>query len=211
MIPDTISSSIRAVIFDVGSVLVRDEDRAPRARLAKKFGLSYEGLIQAVFGHSLDRDAVTGKITTAAFYQAVGQSLGIASEDVDDFYREFYSGNRMDYALIDFIRGLRTGYKTAILSNALDDLRGLLTTEWRVADAFDEIIISAEEGCIKPDPEIYHITLKKLGLPASATVFIDDLEKNIKTARQIGMHGIVFQSPEQAQSDLKELLAKYNS
>jgi putative hydrolase of the HAD superfamily len=141
----------------------------------------------------------------------VGESLKLTQAQTTELYVEFFAGNRMDYDLMDLVRSLRPRYKTAILSNATDVLRSLLTHRWRVADAFDEIIISAEEGCRKPGPEIYQITLQKLSLAPGAVVFIDDRLDNIETARQEGMHAIHFQSPEQAKSDLKKLLSQYNS
>ena len=61
-------------------------------------------------------------------------------------------------------------------------------------------------GVAKPDPKIYKIVLEKLALNPDETVFIDDFIENIEAARKLGMHGIHFQSKEQAIEELQALL-----
>ena len=108
--------------------------------------------------------------------------------------------------LIDYIRHLRSRYRTALLSNALPNLRNLLTDKWRIDDAFHEIIISAEVGLLKPDPAIYTLTLEKLGIESQEAVFIDDNEQNVAGARQVGMRAIRFRNAAQARTDLEVIL-----
>jgi putative hydrolase of the HAD superfamily len=65
---------------------------------------------------------------------------------------------------------------------------------------------SAFVGTRKPEPEIYALTLERLGLPAAACVFVDDLEPNVEAARDAGMEGIVFRDTAQAIAELEALL-----
>ena len=58
---------------------------------------------------------------------------------------------------------------------------------------------------MKPEPEIYKLLLSKYNLTPSETVFIDDLDANIKAAKSEGMHGIVFKSPESTKIELNNL------
>jgi putative hydrolase of the HAD superfamily len=53
-------------------------------------------------------------------------------------------------------------------------------------------------GMRKPEPEIYELTLERLGLPASACVFVDDTDVNCEAAGAIGMAAVHFSSTEQA-------------
>ena len=55
----------------------------------------------------------------------------------------------------------------------------------------------------KPEPEIYAITLERLGLPAEACAFVDDLEHNVQAARELGMRGIVLPRHRQAIAELR--------
>ncbi|MES0880415.1 HAD family hydrolase [Roseibium sp. SCP14] len=59
-------------------------------------------------------------------------------------------------------------------------------------DSFRDIVVSAEENLIKPDPEIYHVLLDRNGLEAGNCFFIDDSEKNIEAARSVGMNAHHF-------------------
>jgi len=57
---------------------------------------------------------------------------------------------------------------------------------------FDPIVVSAEEGCAKDDPEIFRRALAKAGVPAAQGVFIDNVEENVAVASTVGMHAIFF-------------------
>jgi putative hydrolase of the HAD superfamily len=119
---------------------------------------------------------------------------------------EFWAGDVLDMHLVDYLRSLRPRYKTGLLSNAWDDLHGVLQHEWHIADAFDGIIISAEVGVAKPDPRIYRLALERLGVAPAEAVFVDDFLHNVEGAHTVGMHAIQFRSPEQTQTELEQLL-----
>ena len=200
--------SIKVVIFDLGGVLVRTEDRAPRATLGLRFDKTYIEMDRIVFGNKSSGRASRGEISANDHMKNVMRSLALPETDeaIQTFYDEFFGGDKMDYAIIDYLRSLQPNYTTALLSNAWDDLRGLLIDKWAIDDAFDEIFISAEMGVAKPDARIYEMVLKKLSVAPDETVFVDDFIENIEAARELGMHGIHFQDVEKAMGELKELL-----
>jgi putative hydrolase of the HAD superfamily len=76
-----------------------------------------------------------------------------------------------------------------------------------VDDLFELVVDSAFVGMRKPEPEIYALTLDRLGLPASSCVFVDDIDLNCDAAREAGMHAVHFRDTEQAVADLEALLA----
>lgn len=73
----------------------------------------------------------------------------------------------------------------------------------RVMALFDLIVESSVEGIRKPDPRIYQLTCKRLGVPPRACVFLDDLGVNLKPARALGMHTIKVLTEDQAIADLR--------
>jgi putative hydrolase of the HAD superfamily len=85
-------------------------------------------------------------------------------------------------------------------------MRQVLTERWKIADAFDELIISAEVGIAKPDPRIYHLALERLGVAAGEAVFVDDFLENIDAAQALGLHTVHFRNPDQARTELDHLL-----
>ncbi|MFQ5615598.1 MAG: HAD family hydrolase [Anaerolineales bacterium] len=197
---------IKAIIFDVGSVLIREADRTPREQAAARLGMTYDELVEAVFEHPASHQASLGGITTGALWAAIGQSLGLSPKETGWLYETFFAGNRVDDELVELARSLRASYTTAILSNAWDDLREVLENVWGIAGDFDHIIVSAEEGVVKPDPRIYHLTLERMGVEPHEAVFIDDRSHNVAAAREVGIHSIHFESTEQARSELFEIL-----
>jgi 2-haloacid dehalogenase len=67
---------------------------------------------------------------------------------------------------------------------------------------FDGIVVSGDEGVIKPDPRIFRILLERYGIAAAEAVFIDDVAANAAAAAALGLHGIHFTGPEALRRDL---------
>jgi epoxide hydrolase-like predicted phosphatase len=201
--------SIRAVIFDLGGVLVRTEDRKPRTQLADRLGLTYDELSAVIFDSQSAHQAMKGEITTAEHWQAVQKSLGVPQDEFGKVPLDFWGGDALDEDLVDYLRDLQPRYKIALLSNAWDDLRQIIEEEWRIDDAFDEMIISAEVGLMKPDPRIYQMAVAALGVLPAEAVFVDDFPVNVAGARSQGLQAIRFKDRNQALRELALLLASY--
>lgn len=197
---------ITTVIFDFGGVLVRTEDRLPRAQLAESHALSFQELEGLVYRSPTARKATVGEITADAHKSTVLESLGFPPGAFEDFGDQFWGGDQLDEVLIDFIRGLQEEYTTALLSNAWDDLRPLLVSNWKIADAFDHIFISGELGLAKPDLKIYQEVVKQLAVKPGEIVFVDDFIENVEAARTAGWNAVHFRSREQALAELAEYL-----
>jgi 2-haloacid dehalogenase len=71
-----------------------------------------------------------------------------------------------------------------------------------VFNRFRDIVVSGDEGLLKPDPEIYRLLLSRNGLAAADCLFIDDSLKNVQGAEAVGMAGHHFTSPEALRADL---------
>ena len=198
--------SIRAVIFDLGGVLVRTENRAPREQLANSLGMTSEEISHVIFDSESARLATLGKITTQAHWENIRETLKLSLEEFSRVRVAFWSGDSLDENLVDYIRFLRPQYRTGLLSNAWDNLREIIESRWKISDAFDEIIISSEVGVAKPDPRIYHMTLKRLEVAPQEAVFVDDFIENVEAACSAGLYGIHFVKPEQVVSELSKLL-----
>jgi putative hydrolase of the HAD superfamily len=107
---------------------------------------------------------------------------------------------------MSYIRSLRPRYCTGIISNAWDDVRAMIQNRWKMADAFDQVFLSAEVKICKPDPRIFQIALESLAVLPEEAVFIDDFPRNIEGARAVGMHAIQFRSSEQIRAELEAFL-----
>ncbi len=147
--------------------------------------------------------AAVGKATAADVWASVAAELGLSAEEAETLQRDFWGGDRLDDYLMAYIRGLRPTYKTGLITNAWPEVREALERGFRIADAFDEIVISAEVGIVKPNPEIYQLMLGRLNIQAHNSVFVDDFMENVEGARAVGMHAVHFQDTQQALAELQ--------
>lgn len=103
-------------------------------------------------------------------------------------------------------RELRTaGYRTLALTNFSAETFPRAVRRHAFLTEFEGIVVSGHERLMKPDPAIYRLLCERHGVVPARAVFIDDSLKNAEGARQIGMHGIHFQSVEQLLTDLRQL------
>ena len=100
------------------------------------------------------------------------------------------------------------GYRLAVISNADGRVEALIR-DAGLMGFFEFVMDSEVEGVEKPDPEIFHLALKKCGCRAGEAVFIDDFIDNVYSAQQIGMHAIHFTNPQQAVDALNRLLSNH--
>lgn len=196
---------IKAVIFDVGGVLIRTEEYAPRRQLEHRLGLASGGSETLVFSGEMGKRAQAGAISDDELWTWIGKHLQLDSEALRRFRREFWAGDVLDEDLVNYIRGLRYRYQTAVISNATDRLRSTLEETYGIADAFDLIVCSAEEQVMKPSTQIYRRALQRLERRPSESVFVDDFEENVAAARSLGMHAIHYRRGMDVPEALAEL------
>jgi putative hydrolase of the HAD superfamily len=197
--------TINNIFIDFGGVIVRTEDKAPRARAAERLGLTSRDLEKVIFESESSLKASTGEIPEEAHWQAVAQALRLNRADADRVTEEFFAGDRADQALLAFLRNLRPERKVCLISNAWSGLRAWIGKQG-FSDAFDHMVISAEVGLMKPKPGIYRLALEELDAKPEESVFLDDVAANVDGARAVGMMGIHFTQPEEALEELKRLL-----
>jgi len=183
---------IKAVIFDVGGVLVRTEDRTPRRRLEEQYGLQPGEAEFLVYNSEMGQQAQRGEITAVALWRWIQARFGLDAAALADFRGQFWGGDRLNAPLLALVRTLRPRYQTGIISNAMDDLLPTLTDSYPMADAFDLIVGSAYEGVMKPAPEIFLRTLERLGRQPEEAIFIDDFAHNVDGARAVGIAAIHY-------------------
>jgi glucose-1-phosphatase len=196
---------IKAVIFDIGGVLIRTHDQSGRRRWEVKLGLAEWESEEIVFSGEMGTRAQCGAISDSDLWRWIGEHLKLSAEDLAAFRRDFWSGDVLDLDLVTFIRSLRPRYQTAVISNATDNLQRALSDAYPIADAFDLIVCSAEEKIMKPDLEIYRRTLERLGRQPQESVFIDDNADNIAAATALGLHTVHYRPGVDVPAELSRL------
>jgi glucose-1-phosphatase len=198
--------SIRALIWDLGGVILRTEDRTVRSQLAGRLGLTYDDLDRLIFQSQSSKLATVGMIDATGHWESVCKTLNLPVEEIPTLQASFFGGDQIDNSLVDTIGSFRPRYRTGLLSNAWSDLRKYIENDWHISGVFDDIIISAEVGLAKPDRRIYQLAIDRLGVAPDEAVFIDDVLENVEGARAAGLSAIQFKDPPQVQTDLGKLL-----
>ena len=150
-----------------------------------------------------------GLIDQGEFLRRLEAGLG-GGHRLDTLSEIYFRHLERNHEMIDFMRELRDrGLRTALLTNNVREWEAT----WRamlpeIDDIFEVVVDSAFVGMRKPEPEIYELTLERLGsgIRPSDCVFVDDLQVNCETARELGMVAVVFESTEQARSEIEAAL-----
>ena len=209
------SKPARAVISDFGGVLTNPLIEA-FAAYQEHSGVRFEDLGRAMQAATEARGGEhplflleKGLISEAEFLHRLEEHLpeGTRLEGFRDTYFEALHPNA---ELIAFMRELRDrGLRMAMLTNNVREWE----PHWRsklpdIDDIFELVVDSAFVGMRKPEPEIYHLTLERMGggLTPEDCVFLDDLEPNVEAARALGMRAVRYQSNAQAIPEIEQAL-----
>ena len=146
---------IRAVIFDLGGVLVRTVERAAQQKWERRLGLRDGELPARVVETEESMLAARGLLDEGQAWGVVARRFSLSSAQLEEFKRDYYSGDRLDAELVSFLKSLRPEFKTAVLSNAWSGARALFESQYSLSKLVDEVIYSSEVGCAKPDLRIF--------------------------------------------------------
>jgi epoxide hydrolase-like predicted phosphatase len=151
-----------------------------------------------------------GAITEDEFLSSIEDEMG-GGVSLRELHQVYFDHLEPNEAMIGFVRSLRVdrGMRSALLTNNVREWEA----RWRamvpeIDEIFEVIVDSAFVGMRKPDPQIYELTVERLGggVRAEDCVFIDDVDVNCEAARSLGMAAVQFHSTEQAIAEVEALL-----
>jgi epoxide hydrolase-like predicted phosphatase len=200
-------TSIDLVMFDLGRVLV-DFDFKKAVRNLKVHSPLAEEDIHAFFKHTPLWDAFEkGKVEPPAFFDALTKELklkGLTFEQFKPLWNDIFT-EKTD--TIEILKELKKRYRTALVSNVNVLHWEFVWDRYGFMKWFDLPIASYAVGHRKPGTEIYRITLERAGVKPERSVFVDDVESHITSARSIGIQAVQFHSAEQLRKDWQGLLS----
>jgi putative hydrolase of the HAD superfamily len=204
----------RAVICDFGGVLTTPLVDSFVA-FQESSGVSLEDLgsamaraTEAAGGLHPLFELEKGRISEEEFLARLEAELG-DGVTLGSFRETYFANLRPNRAMIDYLGGLRErGLRTALLTNNVREWEPHWRSKLPEIDRIFEVVVdSAFVGMRKPEPGIYRLTLDRLGgVGAADCVFVDDLEPNCDTARELGMHAVHFVETESAIAEIEEAL-----
>lgn len=142
-----------------------------------------------------------GQISKADFLGKLAEASKLTPQQVEAELNDF----QIDQNLLNLVQDLSKKYKLALLCNASDQILWPIFEQYKFVLYFDQIIISSEVGLSKPDPQIFNLTLTKLGKQPGECIFIDDSFENTTAAEQLGIRSLHYNDFERLVRDLNRL------
>lgn len=190
---------LRAIIFDIGRVLVRIDIRRVQSGLAQGLSLTPEELWSAIEKDPRWHDWQNGRIAPHDWHLHLCQRLGI-SLNFEQFTVVWNSAlDPQPIHPLALFEDLSKRYRLTLLSNTDPIHVAHLEATYNFYRCFPkgQRIYSCAVGASKPDPLIYREALRVSKVRAAEALYIDDIPAYVEAARQLGLSGIHYQSPEQ--------------
>jgi putative hydrolase of the HAD superfamily len=197
-------NGIDAVIFDLGNVLITVDEARAMERMAARTGKTRQQIEQYLVGTPHALELALGKLSKKQFFRSVAKDLGFDGT-YDEFALIWSDVFTLIEPMIALAESLKTRVPRLVLSNTNAIHMDYIFQHYTFLNDFDAHVFSHEVGLLKPDAAIYEYALKKYGLAAERTVFLDDLSANVEGARRVGMQAIHYQNPDQARAELTKL------
>jgi epoxide hydrolase-like predicted phosphatase len=204
--------AIKAVVFDIGGVLEHVEDDAwPEvwmSRWERRVHLPVGHVVAMLAQDEPTDDMVTGKMSEAQMRERYARLLGVDDDQAQQMMAEMWDAycGELDPQVRDFAAGLRPAYATAILSNSADGARREEQRRFGFEELVDVIVYSHEVGLAKPDPAIFNLTGKLLGVEPHEIVFLDDQGGHIEAARACGWHAVLHRDTTRSIQEISEII-----
>jgi putative hydrolase of the HAD superfamily len=215
-VPVAEGAKIEAVVSDFGGVLTTPLMNSFLALqdahgvAAEDFGKAMQAAAAAGDGENPLFKLERGDVKEAEFLEILRDGLEPLMghrPELLRFREVFFEALDPNEPMIELMRECKAGgHRMALLTNNVQEWEPLWRTMLPVDEIFELVIDSGFVGYRKPEPQIYEITLERLGLPAEACLFVDDMELNIEAARALGFNAVHYREPDQAIAEVRAAL-----
>lgn len=200
---------ISTVFFDIGNVLVGFDHNRIWQKLSEFSPYSTDQIRQAIKAIDLMSLHETGKLPPREFFQALQRHLklqpALSFQQFSQLWGDIFWENP---PLILLAEALQARYTLGLLSNTGEIHWNWLLSRFPFFRRFDLRILSFQVGCMKPAAEIYREAIRQAHTPPQNCIYIDDIQTYVEASRQVGIHGIHYQSPEQVRLTLEQFHLK---
>jgi 2-haloacid dehalogenase len=203
---DSKPNPLPALVFDLGRVLIDWDPRYLYKRFFPDDPQAIERFLEETqfFEWNVMQDA--GRPFAESIPEACARFPQYAElfRAYDNCYEETVGGPIQP--TVEILRELKqAGYPLSALSNWPAEKFYQVRPRFEFLDWFDIVLISGDVKLVKPDARFYQMLLAQIGRSAPECIFIDDSERNIAGARDLGFQVIRFHSPEQLRAELTRL------
>jgi glucose-1-phosphatase len=197
------AGKLRAVIFDIGRVLIRIDLAGALGGLATSLSMSPPELWAAIEKDPKWKDWQEGRISPRDWHLHMNQRFGTSMgfEQFAETWNRVLDPKPLQPDSL--FEGLSKNYRLALLSNTDPIHVAHMEANFSFLRFFKVRIYSCGVRASKPNPLIYREALKGCKVEAGEALYIDDIAAYVEAAQRLGMDGIRYQSPEQLARDLE--------
>lgn len=202
------AQNIKALLFDLGGIVINIDVRASIAGFAELAGMAIETLQHDFHADALYHDYECGKLTTAQYFRYLQSRLGIMVSDqqMTEAWNAMLGDLNQD--TFEAINQVRTQLPCYAFSNTNTAHKEKLFVSYPdVMDLFNSIYFSCDLGARKPDRIAYQLVAKRLGVEPGKILFFDDSPVNVSGALDAGFQAVHVRSPENLCEILKSVAA----
>lgn len=201
----------RAIVFDYGGVLARWPEPSDFSPIAEEIGLTWEMYRNGFAKYRRAYDG--GEISCRDMYAKIMADNSLSADEeqlVCLVHADDESWTHPNPDVLVWMRELKaSGFKIGILTNMAasyfrDWFSRFFAEHVALADA---LVVSGVEGMTKPEPAIYRLMERRLGLTPKELVFMDDMPGNVAAARSLGWSAFRFTTCDAARSELERILS----
>jgi glucose-1-phosphatase len=200
-------AKLRAVIFDIGRVLVRVDVQGVKTALAEGIPLSPEELWPAIEKDPRWADWQEGRMAPRDWHLHLCKRFNLTMR-FEEFTAAWNSAlHPKPIHDVSLFAQLSKSYRLGLLSNTDPIHVARLESTYDFYQYFPKAVrtYSCSVGASKPNPLIFQHALQACKVKAEEAVYIDDIAAYVQAARRLGIAGIHFQSPEQLRSEFGKL------
>jgi putative hydrolase of the HAD superfamily len=190
------------VIFDVGGVVLEVESDRLVHQVSQLVGRSFEEVQKAIYHEELLLPFELGRITATAYYEGLTKLLALRWT-YEQFVRAWNGIFRENPDVTQILQQLRKRHRLIALTNTNTLHLDYIKTAFPSLAVLEEWVASCETGLRKPDPEFYHLALRRAGVRASQAVYVDDRPELVEAGQLVGMTAIRFENGRQLEEDLQ--------
>jgi len=196
----------RVIVFDYGEVISVSQSEADRAALVEISGLDADLFWQLYDRYREDLDQ--GVTLPREYWNLIAHDAGVEWSPArlqQLWAADIRSWISVEPGTVQLLAELHAGgTRVALLSNAGFDFSDPFRHS-PMSAYFEAMFVSAELGLIKPDPDIYRVTARELGIALEQMVFIDNKKINVDAAVALGVTGHVFTTVAELRTFLESL------
>lgn len=194
------------IVFDLSGVFFNKGLKVAVQLIVEKFSLDPKD-VEFVLNGDFAKEYRVGLVSSEEFWQKAAAHWNFDNDKIKELQNIFFNSYFPEPASVDFLKQIKSsGLKTAYLSNSPEDRKNFLDEKYNFVSLFDFGLFSFEAHAWKPENKIYEKFMEDFSIKPSDIIYIEDKEKNLKPAIELGWKTILFKDVAQTKVELEKLL-----